>query len=73
MSDLKFNLTNSDGKALAAAARKIAMQFDPFGSMMPKIIAFILGCVFMASLDYGDVWICVGQCDVKFAELKGEK
>ena len=41
------------------------------GSIKPKIVAFILGCIFIASLDYGDVWICAGQCD-PLAELKGQ-
>lgn len=71
MSDLSFKITNSDDKVIAKAAREVALKFDPWGSIRPQIIAFILGCIFIASLDYGDVWICSGQCD-PLAELKGQ-
>jgi hypothetical protein len=71
MSDLSFKLTNADDKVIAKAARDVAYKFDPWGSIKPKIVAFILGCIFIASLDYGDVWICAGQCG-PLAELKGQ-
>lgn len=32
-------------------------------SIWPYILAFVLGGLFVASLDYGDVWICTGDCD----------
>ncbi|MDR6266569.1 hypothetical protein [Roseobacter sp. N2S] len=62
MSDLRFNIINSDDKVIAKAARQIATKLDPWGSVRPNIMAFILGALFIASLDYGDVWICVGSC-----------
>ena len=67
MSDLNLNITNSDDKVIADAARRVARQFDPWGSIRPQIIAFILGCIIIASMDYGDVWVCVGQCNAKEA------
>jgi 5,10-methenyltetrahydromethanopterin hydrogenase len=62
MSDLKFEITNSDDKVIAKAARDIAAKFDPWGTVRPNIIAFIIGAIFMAALDFGDVWICAGDC-----------
>ena len=63
MSDLKFEITNSDDKVIAKAARQVAQKFDPWGYFRPVIFAFVLGGVFVAALDYGDVWICVGECN----------
>jgi hypothetical protein len=68
VSDLKFEITNSDDRVIAKAARRVANKFDPWGTVRPIIIAFFLGAVFIASLDYGDIWICAGDC----AALKGD-
>jgi hypothetical protein len=62
MADCKFEITNSDGKVIAKAAREVALKFDPWGYFRPLLFAFALGGIFVAALDYGDVWICVGEC-----------
>lgn len=62
MANLKFDITNSDEKVIAKAARDVARKFDPWGSARPWVYGAILGAIFIAALDYGDVWICAGDC-----------
>lgn len=62
MSNCQIDITNRDDTFIANELRRSANQFDPWGSIRPQLIAFIFGCIFIAILDYGDVWICVGQC-----------
>lgn len=66
MSDLKIDITNTDDKIIAKAARDVALKFDMWGTVRPQIIAFVLGAVFISALDYGDVWVCVGSCDALY-------
>jgi hypothetical protein len=62
MSNCQIDITNRDDTFIANELRRTAYRFDPWGAIRPKLIAFIFGCIFIASLDYGDVWICVGKC-----------
>lgn len=58
-----ISLTASDPKWIAAQLRKTADQFDPMRPIMGRVFAFMLGAICIAAMDYGDVWICVGQCN----------
>ena len=71
MSERKFHFVKSDDKAIAKAARKIARDFDPWGSARPWVYGIIFGAVFIASLDLGDVWICAGDCHGMIDAAKG--
>ena len=71
MGDLKFEITNSDNKVIAHAARKVARQFDPWGSIRPNLVAFILGAACMAAMDFGDIWVCAGDCKGMVAAATG--
>lgn len=62
MADVKIELTNSDPKWIADHLRKAADQWHkPFPWRV--VIAFLMGMILVASMDYGDVWLCVGQCN----------
>lgn len=63
MADAKVEITNSDPKFIARELRKMADGFDPWPPVRSALCAFFFGVVLIASMDYGDLWICVGQCN----------
>jgi hypothetical protein len=63
MANYKAEMTNCDPKVIAAELRKTANSFDPWPSVRTAAFWFMLGAIAVASMDYGDVWLCVGRCD----------
>ena len=63
MPNCNVKIENSSPKFIAAELRKAATRFDPFGSVRSAAFWFVFGGVIVAAMDYGDVWICVGQCN----------
>lgn len=61
MANCKIDLTDSDPKWIARQLRKQADHFDG-GQRWKLALAFIAGMITLASMDYGDVWLCVGDC-----------
>lgn len=55
---------------VAVFLRGTADKLDPLGSIKGAVIAFLLGCLVIASMDYGDIWLCIGSCDGHFNEAK---
>lgn len=49
-------------KALARAGRSISRKYDPLFDIKLAAAWFVLGACFIAALNFGDVWICVGAC-----------
>lgn len=63
MANAHLNITDSDPKFIARQCRKMADSFDPWHPVRRAMLAAIIGGVIVASMDFGDVWLCVGQCD----------
>jgi len=63
MPDCKVNLTNCDAKFIAKQLRETADSFDRWQPVRNSAFWFIFGAIVIASMDYGDVWICAGQCN----------
>lgn len=64
MADCKIDITNSDPKWIARQLRKCADQHDG-GQRWKLVLAFIAGMITLAAMDYGDVWLCVGDCPAR--------
>lgn len=68
MSNCKVDLTDCDDKIIAQTLRKNADRFDPWHRARFAAIFFLLGAATVAAMDYGDLWICVGDCNGKLPE-----
>ena len=73
MSELKLTITDSDNAFIAKKLRKIADSYQapppaPRPVRWPIWAAFIGGMIMVAAMDYGDVWLCVGQCNAHIAQ-----
>ena len=62
MGEVKIDITNSDDKTIAKKLRSTADMYDPWHRVWSFIRLFLIGAIFITVLDYGDVWICVGEC-----------
>lgn len=63
MPDCNVSLTNCSNKVIAKQLRITAIKFDAWHPVRVALLWFLFGMIFVASLDYGDVHICVGACD----------
>ena len=63
MADCNFKITNSSPKFIASELRKTAQGFDPLATVRAAAFWFLVGAATVATMDYGDVWLCVGQCN----------
>jgi hypothetical protein len=63
MANCHVKMENCDPKIIATELRKTANGFDPWGAVRSAAFWFTLGGVIVAAMDYGDVWVCVGQCN----------
>ena len=75
MAHCKIDVTGSSNTIIAKELRRLAdlHEAPKPQARWPMYAAFILGCIFVASLDYGDVWICVGECGLSPTQpAKGE-
>ncbi len=70
MANCNVRMENCDPKVIAAELRKTAAGFDPWGSVRLAAFWFALGGVIVAAMDYGDVWLCVGQCNAAAIQSK---
>lgn len=61
MANCNIELTDCTPKFIARQLRKHADQFDG-GQRWKLVLAFIAGMITLAAMDYGDVWLCVGDC-----------
>lgn len=70
MSDCNLKITNSSNAFIAKELRRIADGYESpkQKSRWPIVIAFICGMILVAAMDYGDVWLCVGQCNAHIAQ-----
>lgn len=59
---MRHGMEKSDRKRIASAAREVANYMDPFGALRAAALWFAIGAITVAAMNYGDVWICVGQC-----------
>ena len=74
MSDFKIDLKDVEDKDIAWILRRKSIEHDPWRHFRSSLFAFILGMIFVAALDYGDVWLCVGDCDIaKYGTEKTQK
>lgn len=62
MATHKVSINATTEKELAEAARQIAYRLDPWHVARRAAFWFTLGACTVAAMDYGDVWLCVGQC-----------
>lgn len=62
MADCNFKVTNRPPKFIASELRKTAQAFDPFATVRAAAFWFFIGAATVAAMDYGDVWLCAGQC-----------
>ncbi|SDF92182.1 hypothetical protein [Alloyangia pacifica] len=62
MADCQFNITNSDASFIAKQLRKTANQFDPWAKVREAAMWVFIGAAVVASMDYADIWVCVGSC-----------
>jgi hypothetical protein len=65
--DYKITLENVTDDQIAASLRAELAKRSPdpaLGTQYTKglIIGALFGAVVMAAADYGDVWLCVGDC-----------
>ncbi len=63
MSNCNINLENLHHTEIARRLRKTANQFDPVSPVRRAAVWFLIGAITVSSMDYADVWLCVGQCD----------
>lgn len=63
MSDCKVEITGFSDKKIAYLLRQQAARHDPWHGVRKAILLVAIGAVTVAAMDYGDVWLCVGQCN----------
>jgi hypothetical protein len=49
-------------RQLGKILRKAADHVDPWGGILQAALWFCAGAVVVATMDFADVWICVGAC-----------
>jgi len=65
MSDLKIDLKNCSDEVIAEVLRRNLRQYEKSPLFTWRWWSgFLIGAVFVAALDFGDVHICVGACGV---------
>lgn len=64
MTDFSLNITNATDQDIADQLRKSLKQYDDQKPMVTRhfLFGFLWGCIFIAALNMGDVWICAGSC-----------
>lgn len=62
MADCEISLKDCDPKIIARQLRQTALRYDVWAPVRQAAFWFGMGMVVIASLDFGDVWLCVGQC-----------
>lgn len=62
MADCKIDIKNSTPKFIATELRKTADKFDPWTPVLSSLFWIFVGMSIIATMDYGDLWFCVGQC-----------
>ena len=63
MPNCNVDLKNCDAKIIAKQLRETANSFDPWPSVRGAVFWFAVGAFTIAAMDFGDVWICAGQCN----------
>lgn len=68
MSDLKIDLKDCEDKVIVKTLRNALRSYDDNPLTTWRWWSgFLIGAVFIAALDYGDVHICVGGCSENYA------
>ncbi|MGA0540684.1 hypothetical protein [Neotabrizicola sp. VNH66] len=64
MIDYNLSLKNATDTDIEAALRAALKKYDKPKSYWPRSFwaGMIWGAVLIAAMDYGDVWLCAGQC-----------
>lgn len=63
MANCNVEMKNCDAKVIASELRRTANGFDPWPTVRHAALWFALGASTIAAMDYGDVHLCLGQCN----------